>query len=367
MQMIDFAIRNLLQRKTRSLLTALGIGAVIMLYLWSTSITEWYDRDLRQQMSGMAGKVVVRAKSEDQTLYANTVMSQVDARAVMGLAGADGERSTPVLLETLVASQAPGMPPLVQAVGILPGREQAFIGDAGVTGSGALQGPTDVILGVQAAEKYGKKPGEDLEIQGQTYRVVGVIEKTHQMVDSAVMMPLDTAQQVFVRPEVVSQVYLVATSADEVEQLAAAVTKQNSRLEAMTAAGMARTAEKMLEGMQDFFRKIKSAAIVVAVVVIVIVMNMAISERRREIGTLKAIGASAGKIVSMVMIEAVILSLIGGLLAIPASIALSEGEPLDLMVAAQAVLLSCVLGAVAALWPAWNSVRVDPLESLRYE
>lgn len=365
--MIDFAIRNLWQRKTRSILTALGIGTVIMLYLWSSTITNWYDRDLKRQMSGMAGKVVVRAKTEDQSLYATNVMGQADAHAVMALPGVDLKNSTPILLEQLVANQAPGMPPLVQAVGILPGREAAFFGDARITGSDTLQESTDVILGSQAAEQYGKKAGDALELLGHSFRVVGVIEKVHLVVDSAVMLPLETAQRVLVRPEVVTQVYLTASSADDVEKLAEAVSAQNSRLEAVTSASMARTAEAMLDGMRAFFGKIKTAAIVVAMVVIVIVMNMAISERKREIGTLKAIGASNTRIVGTVMIEAVILSFLGGMLAIPGTVALSEGEPLDLSMAVQAILLSCALGAVAALWPAWHSVRVDPLESLRHE
>jgi len=118
-----------------------------------------------------------------------------------------------------------------------------------------------------------------------------------------------------------------------------------------------------------FFTGVKSTTVAVSLIVITIVMVMAVGERKKEIGTMKALGAGAWTILSMVGAEAVVLSLTGGLLAIPVSWArFQSGDVrMDFGLALQTVLLTAVIGAAAALWPALSAFRVDPLEGLRHE
>jgi putative ABC transport system permease protein len=367
--LVDLAFKNLFQRKTRSLLTLVGIGTSLMLYLYSSVITNWYEKDMQTQLSHMAGKVIVKVKSEDPSLYASSSIPEKEAEQLLHLPEVDPSHSTPILLEPIVMNAAPGMPPSVQAVGLLPGREMAYLGPAQVQGTAQLGSPNEVILGSKAAAHYNKGVGDQLELRGHPFKVVGVMQPIHELLNGAIVMPLSTAQEVFTRTGIISVVYLTAKRTDLVERLAADVKDRNPKLDAMTAAGMNRSAEEMLVGMRSFFGMIKRATIATAIVVIMIVMHMAVSERKREIGTMKAIGGSASAIVGIVLVEALVLSLAGGVLAIPITWAIYAGEEqkLDLATAAWALLTACLVGVGASLLPAWSSVRVTPLESLRHE
>lgn len=369
--MVDMAFRNIWQRKTRSVLTVIGVGLAVMLYIYLSVIMNWYDKDLKRQLSSLAGKVVVSAKSESANGFptAASVIPIADAEAVLRQEGVDETRSTPVLLQPLVNNPAPNMPPLVQAVGLLPGRETAYLGDSRVEGSARLTGPDDAILGANAAEHYKVKAGDQLTVQDHTFRVVGVSEPSYELLNNAVIMPLQTAQAAFVRPGVVSLVYVTASDPGQVDQVAGAIENANTKLQAAGPGGVARSVEKAMTAQRTFFAGVKSTVVTVSLIMITIVMVMAVADRKKEIGTLKALGASAWTIVGTIAAEALVLSLSGGILAIPISwLRLSnEAGGMDFGLALQTLLVAVFVGVVSAVWPALAAVRVNPLESLSHE
>jgi putative ABC transport system permease protein len=102
-------------------------------------------------------------------------------------------------------------------------------------------------------------------------------------------------------------------------------------------------------------------------------MIMAVMERRREIGTLRAIGARRRVIFSMVVGESLMLSLVGVILAMPLT-AFANNLFFGYFLSTEVFMswlksfwVAILIGILAALLPAWQAVRVDPLEALRYE
>ena len=120
---------------------------------------------------------------------------------------------------------------------------------------------------------------------------------------------------------------------------------------------------------------VENSIIVVAILVVTIVVVVAVMEERREIGTLRAVGAKRWRIFSMVAGQSVVLSLLGAMLALPIAVFFVQWGMSGylsnmggiLQVWWQTVLTAVVVGLLASLLPAWQAVRVDPLESLRYE
>jgi putative ABC transport system permease protein len=105
------------------------------------------------------------------------------------------------------------------------------------------------------------------------------------------------------------------------------------------------------------------------------IMLVSVTERTKEIGLRKAVGATRGNILSQFLIEAVVLTGIGGFIGLVigelASILMNRYSPLPAFVPAWAigvgVGISATVGIVFGLWPAWKAARLDPIESLRYE
>jgi len=104
-------------------------------------------------------------------------------------------------------------------------------------------------------------------------------------------------------------------------------------------------------------------------------MLVSVTERTKEIGLRKAVGATSTNILSQFLIEAVVLTAIGGLLGLAIgevlSVLVNKFSPLPAYVPAWAIGLgvgiSAGVGIVFGLWPAWKAARMDPIESLRWE
>lgn len=370
--MITLALKNLWNRKTRSLLTLLGIAVGIQLYVIMSSVMDSFDHDLQKQVAGMAGRIVVQQKGEAGVRFppVDSVVMEASAYTMISQPGVDAARSSPVLFQVMVPPPAPNMPPAVMAAGLLPGHERAFLGGDMVLPH-PLAGTHDLILGANAAAHFGVGVGDSLTLLDESFTVVDVLPETNRLIDSTMLLPLVTAQQLFIRPSLVSAVLVTATSADGAPGLAAAIESAYPQLLAATADDVAKSANALLATQRSFFAMINGTALTIAAVVVMIVMVMAIFERKKEIGTLMAIGASARWVVGLVMTESLALSLAGGLFALPVSTLVNglmmgvyHVDPLKWM---QTLLLATCLGAVAGLWPAWAALRVTPLESLRYE
>jgi putative ABC transport system permease protein len=105
------------------------------------------------------------------------------------------------------------------------------------------------------------------------------------------------------------------------------------------------------------------------------IMLVSVTERTKEIGIRKAVGATKINILSQFLIEAVVLTAIGGLFGLIvgeiASLLMNRYSPLPAFVPLWAIAMgigiSAAVGIIFGLWPAWKAARLDPIEALRWE
>jgi putative ABC transport system permease protein len=105
------------------------------------------------------------------------------------------------------------------------------------------------------------------------------------------------------------------------------------------------------------------------------IMLVSVTERTKEIGVRKAVGATRLNILSQFLIEAVVLTAIGGLLGLAvgeiASLVMNKVSPLPAYVPLWAigvgVGISAAVGIIFGLWPAWKAARLNPIDALRWE
>ena len=120
---------------------------------------------------------------------------------------------------------------------------------------------------------------------------------------------------------------------------------------------------------------IASISLIVGGIGIMNIMLVSVRERTREIGIRKAVGARGRDILAQFLIEALTLSLLGGLIGIVVGFGVSAligqiagwGVQLSLSTVAAAVLFSLAVGVVFGVWPARQAARLDPIQALRYE
>lgn len=384
----DIAIKNIWRRKLRSILTILGIAVAIQLYLMMNGIMSDYEQDIERQVSLFAGKVFIQRPidsvdaGEDFPSMNSSINMEI-ASSIMDIDGINRDISSPVLFTALSGSSSPNKPPSLIAVGIEPGHEEAFLGGIGIeSGSIDLLEPNSVVLGEHAAYHYRDsdteeplKFGDSVVINNNEFSVVGVLKPASSLYEGVVIMPLATAQDIFNRPDSVSSVILTASSLDNIEGIKSEIAKNFSNLKSFSQEDVDENARNIIATQNVFFSLINYSVILATIMLITIVVVVSVMEQRKEIGTLRAVGASRSRIFTMVLGQSVILSMMGGILALPISVIFDNLLQFEVSISALEVFLnwlmpmgaSIVIGLIASILPAWKAVHIDPLEALKYE
>lgn len=263
--------------------------------------------------------------------------------------------------------------------------------------------------------------GDTFEVGGDDFEVVGIVSSTSSDADTAsnVYIPLDVAQDLSGAGDVVSTVYVQTTSSDNIAsvqtaletELPDATVSSQSDL-ASTVSGSLSTASNLISNLGTWLSII---VLLVAVGLAVLFTTSGIARRTRELGTLKAIGWSNGRIVRQVAGESMVQSLIGGLAGLVVGLigiltinviaptisagteaqgAMGGGDaaaggapgggapeaigqavsnatsivlqaPLSVWVIVLALGCSVAAGVIAGIFGGWRAARLSPAESLR--
>lgn len=253
-----------------------------------------------------------------------------------------------------------------------------------------------VVLGHDAAEDLfpNESPlGKDIDCEGDIFTVIGVLDVQPQPFgsgrntqDNSAYFPLETFRKI--HPEILDFWITVkyddpshkALVIDEIRELLRR--RRNVRLEQpdnfaiFGPDSLTRLWNSLTGGLFLFMVAVSSVGLMVGGVGVMNIMLVSVTERTREIGIRKAIGATRKNILLQFTLEAVTLCMVGGLIGIMAGAAFTLilhyavaflHASLSLMWVLIAFLVSCAIGLVFGIYPAWKAASMDPIEALRYE
>jgi putative ABC transport system permease protein len=374
--MFDFAYKNIMRQKTRTILTTLGIligiGAIVAL----GSVAEGLDSAVQSGLELTAGKITVTER--DAGMFG--MMGELDEEDVEVLEGLSGvEEVVPMLV--YIEGFDMSMSFSWQTIGIEPSKIEYFIGENIELESGRNLDEDEsfvAVLGKTVAENYNMEPGDFFTIKETDFEVVGVIELTNvQDIDMGVIVPLEDLQYV-TGQETFQAIYVIPDDLKDTERVAEEIEDASDRLDALTTTEMARMASTIVDQVRIFTFGIGAIAAFVGGLGVMNTMIMSVMERRREIGVMKAIGATNRMVLQQIITESAMISLLGGiggvLLGALGSIILSNvigGGQITATVtpslAATGIGFALFLGIIGGLYPARKASMVDPVEALRYE
>ncbi len=413
---VRIALRALGANKLRSALTMLGViigvGAVISLMSIGAGLQEQVTSQIRslgpnllfvtpgaQQSGGVraaAGTRPTLTLDDSEALVNAGFPFLVDVAAQQDSGGQliAGDRNW--------RSRVSGVPPSFQFVRNSPVALGEFINDQHMQSRSRV-----MVLGTNVAQElFGDSDpiGETIRANRQTFRVIGVLESKGAGFggnqDDAVYMPLTTMQQRFNRfrgrggATSVSTIVIQLTdeeAADQAVQEVAALLRERHNVAQddftiLSQQDLLETVGQVTTGITLFLGAVAGISLLVGGIGIMNIMLVSVTERTREIGIRKALGAKRRDILMQFLIEATVVSLFGGGIGVALGIGGSRlintllsslgssdsgGLSFETVVPPDAIVLafvvSAAIGLFFGLYPALRAARLNPIEALRYE
>ena len=380
--MLEMAIRNIFRQKTRTALTVLGIMIGIAAIVALGSISEGLRVEITENLEKSSGLITVIEKSDSGMIMSDMMKSKLSQETVNDVISIDGiEESAPIIYtmynpdDTVTSINS-----MLFIVGIEPGKLSLYSTEMAELDEGEEleEGDTDyAVLGWEAAEKLDVETGDTITIEGMDFQVKGVYEEIgSQQLDSLILITLESAKEAFETDEY-NMVMVLPEDIDEVEDLGTEIEDSVEGVSAITTAQFSRQISQIIDQISFFTIGIGAISAIVGGLGVMNTMIMSVMERKREIGVLKAIGATNSYVLKMILIESGIISLIGGLLGLGVGYAasrvigiMSEGTANAIVtprLAIYSMIFALFLGMVGGLYPARQASKLSPMEALRYE
>jgi putative ABC transport system permease protein len=248
----------------------------------------------------------------------------------------------------------------------------------------------DVVKALFGAED---PVGKEIKIGGRPYAVIGVMSDLGnffgQSRDNAVFIPLTTFEKYYRELELPEVVFAILVRPVDRSGVKAAIDETRDILRRRRAVKFGEPDKfgiSSQDSLLDIYNQLTGATYLVLTAVSAValmiggigvmnIMLVSVTERTREIGIRKAVGATRNSILSQFLIEAVVLTAMGGLIGLIigeiVSLLVNAFSPLPAYVPWWAIVIgigmSAAVGIVFGLYPAWKAARLDPIECLRYE
>lgn len=362
-------VGNLVHRPMRSLISIVAVALEVTMILLIVGLSLGMLQDTRARTAGIGADVLVLPPGSS---------------FIAGLTGAPMPiRIGSVLAKLLhVAKVAPVVTQITTngtleiIAGIdLPSYESMSSGFHYLQG-GPFQEPYDVLVDDLFAQSKQAKVGDSIEILNNKFRICGIVERGK---GARKFVPLSILQDLIGAKDKATVFYLKLddpSNAEAVIEEIKAVPGMERYVATSMASYLAMMTTSNYPGLSTFIDVVVGISVVIGFIVIFQAMYTAVMERTREIGILKAMGASKLYIVNVVLRETVLLALGGIVLGIAVSLAARAGLArkfplLQVVVAGSWIVRATVIaiaGAVAgALYPAFKAAQKDPIDALAYE
>lgn len=379
--MIKFSVRNLLKRKTRSLLTLSGIVIGVAMIIALVSVSEGLTM-LATEFVGNFQGIFVLQKDVPDDIFSR--VSLEDAEAIEGMSdvskasgqiigivrGLEGAE-TEIGLESLTAGYFIGVGPddeeLLASTYNAEVDKGRFLTDNDKYGA---------VIGSGIADDYNKNVGDRLIFNDIKWRVVGVFKEGAGFIEQGIAIPLKRAQEINgFEEDIVTMLSVMPENPDEIDEVVKHIDLRYPHLDAYTAQELGETAGDFLSTIRTAFWLISIVAGIVGGIGVANTMITSVYERTKEIGILRAVGWTQRNIVVLILTEGLVLSIIGGFIGIFLGSAVANAIAgvtgfvvyVSFELVIQAFTFALTVGLIGGLYPAIKAAQMDPVTALRYE
>lgn len=379
------ALSRIWATKTRSMLTMLGVVIGVAAIVALTSIVDGASQGINKSLATLGtNQLNISAMAPD-------VLTEQDALALAELEGVSvmfmqsQNEGTIATLDARVNARL---------VGVSKDYFSAVKPDIAI-GSYLSSNPLaltakDVVFGADAANDLGltvDQIGQTVKLNGQDFRLVGVLDDQAGFGTSGrVYVNLEAARKLFSQYPFVSSIVIQAKTPEQVDALQLAADRllreryglsadTDARYTITNQASLISAVSSITDTLGLLLTGIAAISLIVGGIGIMNIMLVSVRERTREIGVRRAIGAKQSDILTQFLIEAIVLSIAGGIIGlilgeIAAYFLAIVGDwvfAIRVDTITLALGFSLLIGVVFGVWPARSASRLEPIDALRFE
>ncbi len=401
------ALDTVRENKLRSGLTILGVMVGVVTVMFMVSIIQGLNRSFAKQLESLGSNTIFIAKFEPS--FGRQPSQEERMRKELNLADADAIRAeSPSLIgvspiqrkisEIVRYKEKQSDTPIL--FGVTPHYEitqSQYIGYGRFIADIDVQMRSNVaVIGKDLVKSLFPEEdpiGKEIKIAGNTFTVVGVMGDLGaffgQSRDNSVFIPITTFQKYWKTDDFPEIIFAIIVRPKDRESVTAAtdeVTQVLRRTRQVKTGDKNNFGISSQDSLLDIYNQLTGATYLVLTAVSAValmiggigvmnIMLVSVTERTKEIGIRKAVGATHASIISQFLIEAVVLTGIGGLVGLIigeiASLLMNAYSPLPAYIPWWAIVIgigvSAGVGIVFGLYPAWKAARLNPIDALRYE
>jgi putative ABC transport system permease protein len=383
MALFDIAWNNIRRRKGRVLLLVLGLAIGVTTVVALQTITRTLQADVGNKLDEFGANILIVPHSNSLSLSYGGLSVSSATFDLQELTDQDVAQVWTIPNTANVSIVAPKL------LGVAEIRGQAVL-VAGVDFESELrmkpwwqlegsrpQADDQALVGSRVAELLGLSSGSDVQVGERAFQVAAVLAETGQQDDDILFVDLGAAQQALDRPGAVSLVEVAALCiACPIEEMVAQIQAvlPQARVTALRQAVTLRM--EMVGQLTRFSWALSAVVLVIGGLVVLTTMLGSVTERKQEIGVLRAIGYRRRHIVNVILSEALLVSALGGLLGwlagtgaaailTPVVTQVELAVSWDALLALWAVAIAAAVGVISSIYPALRAARLDPTTALR--
>ena len=374
MQFLIVLMKNLLRRKIRSFLTIVGIGVGVGAVVALVTIAQGFVAMWEEGTEQMGVDLIVLQSSEASSAFFSSIDQSLQSKLI-SIPGIEIARG--VLMDVVTIDDRPWVP--------VYGMEMQAFDDVFIRGNYTLiegrklqAGEKELLMGKVIAQNLNRKVGDEIDIEADIFKVVGIFDSGTFYQDGVVILELTQLQELMSREDHVTAFEVRLEDPSSASSMKETIKTTIPSLTAL---------ESREAGERDYGIRLARAmswgvsliALLVGVIGTMNTMFMSVFERNREIGILRGLGWRSRRVLRMILGESLVLSFLGGIfgcifgfLAVKAVTLVPDIQAfiygkyrVEIFLQGMAIALS--LGMVGGFYPAYRASKLSPLEAIRYE
>lgn len=369
MSFLKFILKNPFRRKNSAILAIVGIAIGIVVIVALGGITDGLIDTFEETIHAGGADFSISGKETGDSAYGTNTIDANWTEKIANVSGVDKAYAIYVVLTSV------GDDYMNTLIGIDPSGSE--LADISIKDGRMFEDNTsEAILGEIYADDNNYSVGDNIVINGEDFEVVGIYQTGDQNMAGGVFTSISKVGELMDDEDSISNIYVKVNKGEDPQTVA-------DRIDAMYGENITTVTSVMEMGqMADMLNMLQAStwaisllAIVVGGLGIINTMLMSVFERTREIGVLKAVGWSNKKILTMIVGESLVITvvsaIIGSLIGFGACTLLGPQMGITPLfspkIFIQAFSIAIVVGIIGGLYPAIKAVKLPPTEALRYE